>query len=280
MQLIAETYDLMKRGLHLIDDDLHRVYAAWNRSDLNSYLLEITADIFLRVDERTGKRLIDVILDEARQKGTGMWASQEAMNLQVPAPTIDIAVAMRNLSSFANEREAAGAALPGPAFTFQEDKQVFLNQLHQALYAAMIITFAQGMALLRRASQVYGYRLDLEAVARIWRGGCIIRAALLEDVRKAYQAQPGLPNLLLDPALGVAVVARQEDLRAVVHLAARSGIPAPGFMASLAYFDGYRSPWLPANLIQAQRDYFGAHTYERIDAKGVFHTQWRSETES
>lgn len=279
MQLIAETYDLMKRGLHLTDDDLFRLYAAWNRSDLNSYLLEITAGIFLRVDERTGKRLIDVILDEAKQKGTGMWTSQEAMNLQVPVPTIDMAVAMRNLSIFENERETAGAVLSGPAFTFQEDKQRFLNQMHQALYAAIMITFAQGMALLRQASRVYNYRLDLEAIARIWRGGCIIRAALLEDIRKAYRAQPGLPNLLLDPALSGAVAARQEDLRAVVQMAARSGIPTPGFMVSLAYFDGYRSPWLPANLIQAQRDYFGAHTYERIDAKGVFHTQWRSGTE-
>jgi 6-phosphogluconate dehydrogenase len=274
MQLIAETYDLMKRGLGLSDDELHAVYDGWNQTELNGYLMEITAKIFLHVDEKTGKRLIDVILDEAKQKGTGMWTSQDAMEQQVPVPTIDVAVVMRNLSAYENERIAAGKQLKGPQHVFQGDRDAFVERLRNAFYAAMILTYAQGMALLRVASQQKGYGLDLEAVARIWRGGCIIRAALLEKMRTAYKARPDLPNLLMDPDLGQAVEARQDDLRAVVRTAAEWGIPAPGLSVSLAYFDGYRSAWLPANLIQAQRDFFGAHTYERVDAKGVFHTQW------
>jgi 6-phosphogluconate dehydrogenase len=274
MQLIAETYDLMKRGLGLNDDELHAVYDRWNQAELNGYLMEITAKIFLHVDEKTGKRLIDVILDEAKQKGTGMWTSQDAMEQQVPVPTIDVAVAMRNLSAFEDERIAASKQLQGPRREFEGDRDAFVERLRNALYAAMILTYAQGMALLRVASQQKGYGLDLEAVARIWRGGCIIRAALLEKMRAAYKARPDLPNLLMDPDLGQAAEARQDDLRAVVRTAAELGIPAPGLSVSLAYFDGYRSAWLPANLIQAQRDFFGAHTYERVDAKGVFHTHW------
>jgi 6-phosphogluconate dehydrogenase len=277
MQLIAEAYDLMKRGLGLTDDELHAVYNQWNHAELNGYLMEITANIFLHVDEQTGKRLIDVILDAAKQKGTGMWTSQDAMDLQVPVPTIDIAVAMRNLSAFESERVAASKALDGPTPAFQGDREGFLGRLRNALYTAMIITYAQGMAQLRSASQAYEYDLDLEAVARIWRGGCIIRAALLEDIRAAYRTQPDLANLLVDSHFSREVMARQEDLRAVVRTAAGLGIPTPGLMVSLAYFDGYRSAWLPANLIQAQRDYFGAHTYERVDARGVFHTRWEEE---
>jgi 6-phosphogluconate dehydrogenase len=277
MQLIAEAYDLMKRGLGLTDDELHAVYNQWNHAELNGYLMEITANIFLHVDEQTGKRLIDVILDAAKQKGTGMWTSQDAMDLQVPVPTIDIAVAMRNLSAFESERVAASKALGGPTPAFQGDREGFLGRLRNALYTAMIITYAQGMAQLRSASQAYEYDLDLEAVARIWRGGCIIRAALLEDIRTAYRTQPDLANLLVDSHFSQEVVARQEDLRTVVRTAAGLGIPTPGLMVSLAYFDGYRSAWLPANLIQAQRDYFGAHTYERVDARGVFHTRWEEE---
>jgi 6-phosphogluconate dehydrogenase len=274
MQLIAESYDLMKRGFGLSDDELHDIYALWNRQELSGYLMEITASIFARKDEATGGRLIDVILDAAKQKGTGMWSSQDAMELGVPVPTIDIAVAMRNLSAFEEERSAASRVLRGPDRRFQGDLWDSVGELRNALYAAMITTYAQGLAQLRVASQEHEYGLDLEAVARIWRGGCIIRAALLEDIRAAYKASPDLPNLLLDSDLGQAVVSRQEDLRAVVRTAADLAIPTPGLMVSLAYFDGYRSDWLPANLIQAQRDYFGAHTYERIDQKGTFHTQW------
>jgi 6-phosphogluconate dehydrogenase len=274
MQLIAENYDLMKRGLRLSDDEMHDIFDLWNREELNGYLMEITADIFLKRDDETGKRLIDVILDEAKQKGTGMWTSQDAMELGVPVPTIDIAVAMRNLSAFEEERSAASRALVGPEPLSEDDLWDFVEQLRHALYAATIITYAQGMAQLRVASKANNYDLDLEAVARIWRGGCIIRAALLEKIRAAYKTNPDLPNLLLDPDLGRAIESRQDDLRAVVRAAAEWGIPTPGLAVSLAYLDGYRSAWLPANLIQAQRDYFGAHTYERIDQKGTFHTQW------
>jgi 6-phosphogluconate dehydrogenase len=274
MQLIAESYDLMKRGLGLSDDELSNVYADWNKAELDAYLIEITSHIFTQADERTGKRLIDVILDEAKQKGTGMWTSQDAMDIQVPTPVIDAAVVARNLSALKSEREAASKNLKVRTPHLEGDRDAILTQLKGAMYASMIITYAQGMAQLRTASKVYEYSLNLEDVARIWRGGCIIRAALLEDIRAAFHARPDLPNLLNDDRLGQAVISKQQDLRAVVDLAVELGLPIPGLMASLAYFDGYRSAWLPANLIQAQRDDFGAHTYERVDAKGVFHTRW------
>ena len=274
MQLIAETYDLMKRGLGLSDDDLHAIYDAWNQTEPAGYLLEITAEIFLKIDDRTGKRLVDVILDAAKQKGTGMWASQNAMDLHIPVPTIDAAVEMRDLSGLEEERRAASRILRGPEPAPPVDREMVLPQIRNALYAGMIVTYAQGLALLRVASRTYGYDLDLEAVARIWRGGCIIRAALLERIRDAYRARPDLPNLLVDPGLAGDVTARAPHLRAVVCRGAAAGIPVPGLAAALAYLDGYRSAWLPTNLIQAQRDYFGAHTYERVDAKGVFHTEW------
>jgi 6-phosphogluconate dehydrogenase (decarboxylating) len=236
--------------------------------------------IFSKQDEETGKRLIDEILDVARQKGTGMWTSQSAMELQVPIPTIDLAVVMRDLSVFTKEREQACAIYQRSQRRFTGDRDTFLTQLCRALYAAMIITYAQALALLVGASNKYKYHLDLEAVARIWRGGCIIRAALLEDICAAFHARPELPNLLLDPNLSHKIMEHQEDLRQVVCQAAESGIPAPGLTVSLGYLDAYRSAWLPANLIQAQRDYFGAHTYERIDAKGTFHTEWEKGRES
>jgi 6-phosphogluconate dehydrogenase len=277
MQLITETYDLMKRGLGMNDDEVHEVYALWNQGELNGYLVEITSHIFSKQDEKTGQRLIDEILDVAKQKGTGMWTSQSAMELQVPIPTIDLAVAMRDLSGFAKEREQAGAIYQRPIRRFIGGRDTFLTHLGRALFAAMIITYAQGMALLTVGSDKYKYHLDLEAVARSWRGGCIIRAALLENICAAFQAKRDLPNLLLDPNLSHKVIEHQEDLRRVVCQATESGVPAPGLMVSLGYLDAYRSVWLPANLIQAQRDYFGAHTYERIDAKGTFHTEWEKE---
>ena len=274
MQLLAETYHLMKRGIGLSDDELRDVYDAWNQGELNGYLIEITSRIFNKVDEKTGKRLIDEILDVGKQNGTGMWTSQSAMELQVPIPTIDLAVAMRDMSVLEKQRETAGEIFQRPMPPFGGDRKVFLGQLGHALYAAMIVAFAQGMAVLAAASDKYGYALDLEAVARIWRGGCIIRAALLEDIRMAYRNQPGLPNLLLAPELSNKVMADQEDLRRVVCAAIEIGLPVPCFMTALGYLDGYRSAWLPANLIQAQRDYFGAHSYERVDVKGTFHTDW------
>jgi 6-phosphogluconate dehydrogenase len=277
MQLIAETYDLMKRGLALNDDQLRDVYSKWNNGEMNGYLMEITRHIFSKVDETSGRRLIDEILDVAKQKGTGMWTSQSAMELQVPIPTIDLAVAMRDLSMFAKEREEASAIYQQSTRRFNNDRDTFLTQLCRALFAGMIIIYAQGMALLVAASDKYKYHLDLEAVARIWRGGCIIRAALLEDICAAFRVRRDLPNLLLAPNLSQKVMEHQEYLRQVVCQAAESGVPVPGLMVSLGYFDAYRSAWLPANLIQAQRDYFGAHTYERLDAKGTFHTEWEKE---
>ncbi|MCJ7818585.1 MAG: NADP-dependent phosphogluconate dehydrogenase, partial [Syntrophales bacterium] len=230
-----------------------------------------------RADDRTGKPLIDMILDKARQKGTGMWTSWDAMDLQVGTPTIDAAVIMRNMSGYKEERRAAAQFLTGPSQTFMGDRERFLGQVKNALYACMIGTYAQGMALLQKASATYDYGLDLEAVARIWRGGCIIRAALLEDLRAAYKNKATLPNLLMDPHLGQEFLSREADLRQVVQMAVTLGLPAPGLMATLSYFDAYRSAGLPANLIQAQRDFFGAHTYERLDAPGVFHTEWEEE---
>jgi 6-phosphogluconate dehydrogenase len=277
MQLIAETYDLMKRGLGLSDDELHSFYAEWDQGELKGYLVEITGHIFSIQDEKTGHRLIDEILDVAKQNGTGMWTSESALELQVPIPTIDAAVAMRTLSVLESERTAASTAFPWPALPFPGDRGAFLQRLSRALFAGTIITYAQGMAVLKAASEKYGYDLDLSAVARIWRGGCIIRAAVLEHIREAYHNQPRLPNLLLDHELAKMVMTHQEDLRVVVVAAAQLGLPAPGLMTALGYLDAYRSAWLPANLIQAQRDYFGAHTYERIDAKGTFHTQWERE---
>ena len=274
IQLIAETYDLMKRGLGLTPEELHRVYAAWNDTELSSFLVEITARIFLKKDDKTGQPLVDLIRDEARQKGTGIWTSWEAMDLQVGTPTIDIAVVMRDLSGYKGQRQVAAQVLKGPEITFSGDRARFLEKLPNALYAGLISTYAQGLALLRKASNTYNYGLNLETVARIWRGGCIIRAALLEEIRAAFQAKPDLPNLLLDPKLARKFLARQRDLRDVVRVAADLGLPAPALMLTLAYFDAYRSAWLPANLIQAQRDYFGAHTYERLDGPGVFHTDW------
>ncbi len=278
MQLIAETYDLMKRGLGLNDDELHDIYCRWNQGELNGYLMEITSHIFSKADEKTGKRLIDEIRAVAKQKGTGMWTSQSAMELQVPVPTIDLAVAMRDLSVFAKEREQAGAIYQRTPRRVAVNPDTFLSQLCSALFGGMIIIYAQGMALLAAASDKYEYDLDLEAVARVWRGGCIIRAALLEDICTAFHMRRNLPNLLLDPSLSSKVMEHQECLRQVVCQAAESGVPAPGLMVSLSYLDAYCSEWLPANLIQAQRDYFGAHSYERIDAKGTFHTDWEKES--
>ncbi len=277
MQLIAETYDLMKRSLGLTNDEVHDAFSDWNSGELNSYLLEITSHIFAKQDEKSGKRLIDEILGVARQKGTGIWTSQSAMELQVPNPTIDLAVAMRDLSVLTKEREEASRILLRPIRCFEGERNDLLRELRGALYAAMVITYAQGMALLAAASVKYEYYLDLEAVARIWRGGCIIRATLLEDIRAAFLLRHDLANLLLDPNLSQKVMGHQESLRKVVCQACESGIPAPGLMVSLAYLDGFRSAWLPANLIQAQRDYFGAHTYERTDVKGTFHTKWEKE---
>jgi 6-phosphogluconate dehydrogenase len=276
MQLISETYDIMKRGLGLLDDELHEFYAGWNRGELEGFLLEITSAIFSKNDKLTGRRLIDEVKGVAMQMGTGMWTSRTAMELQVPAPTIDAAVAMRNFSMLEGERTAAGAALLVPAQPFTGDRDAFLRQLSRALFAGTIIAYAQGFAVLSAGSREFAYGLDLSAVARIWRGGCIIRASVLTRIQNAYAEEPALPNLLLDCELSALLIDHQEDLRAAAIAAARLGLPAPGLMTALAYLDSYRSAWLPANLVQAQRDYFGSHTFERIDAKGAFHADWET----
>ena len=274
MQLIAESYDFMKRGMSLTNAQLHDVYSEWNRQELDSYLIEITAKIFQKKDERTGGDLVDLILDCADQKGTGMWTAADALNLQEPVPTIDTAVQMRNLSMRKESRRAAAEKLPGPSIHFTGDPGQWTQRLGRALWTAVLITYGQGMAQLSRASETYGYGIDLSVVARIWRGGCIIRSALLDPIMAAFQKTPDLTNLLLDPQLGAMAAERQQDLRRSVETAVSWGVPFPAFMASLAYFDACRSERLPTNLIQAQRDFFGAHTYKRIDMQGSFHTQW------
>lgn len=277
MQLIAETYDLMKRGLGLSNDELANVYHSWNESELNSYLIEITGHIFSKRDDKTGKYLIDEIRDVAKQTGTGMWTSQSAMELQVPTLTIDLAVAMRDMSVFVKERDQASHLYKRPIPLLTTDHDTFINQLQGAIFTGMIVAYAQGMALLSIASNQYAYHLDLEAVAGIWRGGCIIRAKLLEDVRAAFRSKGKLPNLLLDPNLSRKIMAHQDDLRQVLCQASIIGVPTPTLMVTLSYLDAYRSSWQPTNLIQAQRDYFGAHTYERTDVKGTFHTEWEKD---
>ncbi|MFZ0548125.1 MAG: NADP-dependent phosphogluconate dehydrogenase [Candidatus Promineifilaceae bacterium] len=277
MQLLSECYDLMKNGLGLTNPELHQVFNEWNQAELSGFLVEITAEIFTQKDDKGDGWLIDKILDTAKQKGTGKWTSEDAFNLGVPIPSIDIAVTGRYLSALKMERKTAAEILSHPAVEFNGNKEEAISQLRNSLYTAMIITYAQGMTLLQAASAEYDYNLDLESVARIWRGGCIIRSVLLEDFRKAYRARPDLPNLLLDPHLAAAVKEREQDLRMTVKRTVGLGIPAPGFAVALGYLDSYRRQRLPANLIQAQRDYFGSHTYQRIDMDGIFHTEWGKE---
>jgi 6-phosphogluconate dehydrogenase len=277
MQLISEAYDILKRGLGLSNDELHMVFREWNEAELKSFLIEITASIFLQPDEHKEGRLVDYILDSAKQKGTGKWTTQCGMDLGVPLSIIDVAVTARYLSALKKERVAAAKSLsgPNPSFTLNGNKQAVINQVRDALYFATIGAYAQGMHLLKVASDTYGYNLKLDDVARIWRGGCIIRATLLEDITHAYKNKPDLVNLLVDPALSAVLTERQDSTRKVLTNAISAGIPVPALSAALAYFDAYRTDRLPSNLIQAQRDNFGAHTYERVDTEGVFHTQWQ-----
>ncbi|MHB1296320.1 MAG: NADP-dependent phosphogluconate dehydrogenase [Anaerolineae bacterium] len=274
MQLIAEAYDILHRTLGLSAAELHDVFAAWNEGELKSYLIEITRDIFAKADEFTGQPLVDFVLDEAQQKGTGKWTSQQALDLGAPTQTINAAVESRIISAFKSERVAASKVLAGPTASFTGDRKQFIQDVRNALYASKICSYAQGLMLLRAASQEYGYDLKLGEIAKIWRGGCIIRAVFLNDITAAYARNPQLTNLLLDPYFTEAILSRQSSLRRVVATAVTLGIPCLAMSASLAYFDAYRTDRLPANLTQAQRDYFGAHTYRRIDRDGVFHSEW------
>jgi 6-phosphogluconate dehydrogenase len=274
MQLIAEIYDVLHRGLGLSAQELHEIFAEWNQGELKSYLIEITADIFKKMDDETGRPLLDLILDEAQQKGTGKWTSQNALDAGAPIPTINAAVESRILSSLKSQRVTASRIIRGPKAEYKGDRARLIEAAKQALYASKITSYAQGMGLLRIASAEYKYNLNMGEIAKIWRAGCIIRADLLNDIMNAYQRDPKLVNLLLDDTFREAVECRQDAWRFVVQTAVGLGIPVLALSASLAYFDAYRSERLPANLTQAQRDYFGAHTYRRVDREGAFHTEW------
>ncbi len=277
MQLIAEVYDVLSRGLGLQASELHTIFAEWNTVELKSYLVAITADIFTKKDPETDRPLVDLILDEAQQKGTGKWASQNAFDVGAPIPTINAAVESRILSSLKTQRIHASQLIHGPAPEFNGNRQQLIDAARQALYASKVTSYAQGLGLLKIASEEYHYDLRLGEIARIWRAGCIIRADLLNDIMGAYLRDPGLNNLLLDEAFRLSVEQRQAAWRLFVQTAVGMGIPVPAISASLAYFDAYRSEHLPANLTQAQRDYFGAHTYRRIDREGTFHTEWTTD---
>lgn len=338
MQILAETYDFLHRVLKLDYDQMSRIFAEWNATELNSFLVEITADVLKFVDKDTGKPLVEMILDKAGQKGTGKWTSQAAMDFGVPVPTIDSAVTMRQISAqkelrilaakkyggqiakeekktegggetVKSERqpedlkhEIAVESMKTPASEFQraavgevsESKQTrpnqteietadedvvatadeFLDEMKNALLASFIVTYAQGLSLLQMASVEKNYGLNLAEIAKIWRGGCIIRSALLEDMRRAFAENPNLPNLILDDKFAALLKSRHEDWHLIVGLFAQSRVPALCLSSALQYFDAFRSERLPANLIQAQRDYFGAHLYQRIDKEGTFHTEW------
>ena len=276
MQLIAEVYDVFSRGLGMGAAEISDIFAEWNRGELKSYLVEITADVLAQRDPETGTPLVDVILDEAQQKGTGKWMSQDSFDVGAPIPTVNAAVESRLISAQKAERVAASAVLAGPSPAFGGDRGRLIDAARQALYASKVTSYAQGMTLLRMASAEYGYDVDPGEVARIWRAGCIIRATLLEDIRAAFARDPQLVNLLMDRSFSEAVGARQQAWREFVQVAVGLGIPVLATGASLAYYDAYRSARLPANLTQGQRDYFGAHTYRRVDRDGSFHTQWEA----
>ncbi|WP_148347780.1 NADP-dependent phosphogluconate dehydrogenase [Bacillus rubiinfantis] len=278
IQLICESYHVMKSLLGLSASELHEVFNNWNQGELDSYLIEITADIFTKVDEETGNPLVEVILDRAGQKGTGKWTSQNALDLGVPLTMITESVFSRFLSAMKEERVKASKILKGPKTnSFSGDHSEFIELIRKTLYFSKIISYAQGFSQFKVASEEYRWDLKPGEIAKIFRGGCIIRAAFLQNIMDAYERNPQLENLLLDPYFQGIAADYQEAAREVVSIAIKAGIPVPGLASALAYYDSYRSEVLPANLLQAQRDYFGAHTYERIDKEGAFHTDWLGE---
>jgi len=276
MQMIAESYFLMKHLLGMTPAEMHEVFEEWNEGELNSYLIEITGEILARVDDETGQPMVDVILDTAGQKGTGKWTSQSALDMGAPAPTVAEAVFARFMSAIKEERVAASEVLEGPVPGYDGDRVAMIEEIRQALYASKICSYAQGFQLMRAAAGEYGWDLDFGGIALLWREGCIIRAQFLERIKEAYDEDPDLANLLLAPYFKRAIDRSQKAWRRVVAVAVENGIPVPAFGSALAYYDGYRNPRLPANVLQAQRDYFGAHTYERVDKpRGeYFHTDW------
>jgi 6-phosphogluconate dehydrogenase len=275
MQLISEVYDVLHRGYGLTNDELHEVFKQWNDGELQSFLVEITRDIFLKVDDKTGKRLVDVILDKAGSKGTGKWTSQDAMDLGISIPTIDVAVSMRNLSALKQERVTAASVFPSEIKITGISKEEIIQQGRDALFFGTMISYAQGLALLVEASKEYGMEIPLPDVVKIWRGGCIIRSTLLETFYQAYVKNASLPNILLDSHIADLLKTRTANTRSFIAVAAQAGIPVSALAVSLGYFDAYRSAVMPTNLIQAQRDFFGAHTYQRIDEEGIFHSNWQ-----
>ncbi len=274
MQMLSETYLLLHKGLGLNNDELHAVYKKWNEGVLKSYLVEITRDIFLQEDEKTNNRLIDMILDEAGAKGTGKWTSQDAMDLHYPVPSIDISVSMRDLSSYKEVRKKANTLYNTQDNPIEGDKEAFIEQLHNALYFGILMCYAQGMGMINKASIDLDMDIPLSEVVRIWRGGCIIRSVLLDTYWKIYDKDPGLSNLLLSEEVAPMVQENEQAIREVLAKAAKAGYAIPGLSSALSYFDSIRRAASPVNLIQAQRDYFGSHTYQRIDEEGSFHTEW------
>jgi len=274
MQLIAESYDVLKRVAGLSNEELGRVYVEWNKGELDSYLIEITSKIFSKKDEETGKDLVDVILDRAAQKGTGKWTSQNALDLGAPLPLITEAVFARVLSSLKDQRVEASKQLTGPSPKFDGDRDAFVESVRRALFLSKIVSYAQGFAQLRAASEEYKWDLQYGQIAKIFRAGCIIRAGFLQKITDAYKTNLDLHNLLLDPYFTDIATKYQGALRDVVVAAVKAGVPVPAFSSAVAYYDSYRSETLPANLVQAQRDFFGAHTFERVDKKGSFHADW------
>ena len=274
MQLIAESYDVLKRVAGLSNEELGKVYVEWNKGELDSYLIEITSKIFSKKDEETGKDLVDVILDRAAQKGTGKWTSQNALDLGAPLPLITEAVFARVLSSLKDQRVEASKQLTGPSPKFDGDRDAFVEAVRRALFLSKIVSYAQGFAQLRAASEEYKWDLQYGQIAKIFRAGCIIRAGFLQKITDAYKTNADLHNLLLDPYFTDIATKYQGALRDVVVAAVKAGVPVPAFSSAVAYYDSYRSETLPANLVQAQRDFFGAHTFERVDKKGSFHADW------
>ncbi|MGG0257066.1 MULTISPECIES: NADP-dependent phosphogluconate dehydrogenase [Bacillus cereus group] len=276
MQLICEAYFFLKQTLDLTAEEFHEIFAEWNKGELNSYLIEITADIFKKKDEETGKPLVDVILDTAGQKGTGKWTSQSALDLGISLPIITESVFARCISALKEERVNASKVLSGPKdkAAIGVEKAELIEAVRQALYMSKICSYAQGFTQLKAASEAYDWNLDFGSISMLWRGGCIIRAAFLQNIKEAYETNTDLPNLLLDPYFKEIVESYQGGLRQIISMAVQQGIPIPAFSAAISYYDSYRTAKLPANLLQAQRDYFGAHTYKRVDKEGTFHTKW------
>jgi len=273
MQLTSEVYDLLHRAAGLSNDELHQVFDTWNKGRLQSFLVEITAEIFLQEDDLGSGRLVDMILDKAKQKGTGKWTSQNAMDLGIPVPTIDMAVSMREVSALKSLRVDADSLYDRPKLPALP-KEELIEQAEQALYFSFVISYAQGLHQLAEASKEYGYELDLSQIAKIWRAGCIIRAGMLADIAEAFGQNPKLENLLLSPSFVDKVNGALPAIRSLARQALERGIAMPGLLTSISYFDALTTGRLPLNLIQAQRDHFGSHTYERIDRDGIFHTEW------